>query len=188
MNERNSSAKMNALSFHEIVWLVPVALALHEFEEWNILVWYQRNFVDMPAERTKTTIRFFLVFLSAAGFVWTGIAVSIGGPAVTMMILLPLVAMMLQNVLQHIYWQYLFRTYAPGIISAILLLLPISVFIIYLAMANALVPVWYMALLMVLIIPGLVQTVKARNRLTPAIQSIHKFSLFGVRKLGISNR
>jgi hypothetical protein len=175
------------MDFQRMVWLLPVALALHEFEEWNILGWYERYFINMPAQRTKTTIRFFLVFLSVTGFVWTGAAVISGSRAVAILILLPLVAMILQNVLQHIYWQFLFRVYAPGIVSGVILLLPLSLYFLYVSMGNDMVPSWYPALFIVLIIPGLVQTVRAKNELTSAIRLVHKFSLFVVNRLGIPN-
>jgi hypothetical protein len=178
---------MSNVDFRIMVWFLPAALALHEAEEWNILGWYQQNFVGLPRERTNTTIRFFLVFLSLTGFVWTGIALMWGSSAITILILFPLLALIIQNGLQHIYWQFLFRRYAPGIMTSVLFLIPLGFYFVYISIVNDYAPLWYMAVLAVLIIPGLIQTVKARNRLTPAISSVHKFSLFVVKKLGVPN-
>jgi hypothetical protein len=38
---------LERISFSSIVWLLPTALLIHEVEEWNILRWYRRNFVDL---------------------------------------------------------------------------------------------------------------------------------------------
>jgi hypothetical protein len=166
-------------------WYLAVALALHETEEWNIHGWYVRNFCDLPERRTPTTIRFFLVFLSVAGFVWVGVAEGFGDAAAW--IVLPLVALIVQNILQHIYWQFLFREYAPGIVTAVLLLTPLSGWIIYSTIARGMVASWYIVVLAVAIVPGLVETVNVRNRLTRAIQTIHRFSVWGVGKCGLSD-
>ena len=177
--------EIDLLKFQTIIWLLPFALAFHEAEEWNIFRWYRRNFIDLPPERTKTTIRFFLVFLSFTGFIWTAIAFSWENPTITAMILFPLIALILQNIIQHIYWQFLFRQYAPGIVTSVVLLLPIVCWFLYWVVTKSEVPLWYIVVFGVLIIPGLIQTVKVRNRLTSAIYSIHKFSLFAVRKIGL---
>jgi hypothetical protein len=175
------------MTFPVLILLIPIALALHEAEEWNIEHWYRRNYVDLPAGRTKTTIRFFLVFLSCIGFVWTGIAMCWGDPGVAAWIILPLVFLMIQNVLQHVYWQFLFKEYAPGIVTSAFLLGPLSSWFVYVSVVNGSVPIWYVFLLGAGMVPGLVDTIRARNRLTQAILAIHRFSSFSVRKLGIMN-
>jgi len=168
------------------LWLLAVALALHEAEEWNIYGWYERNYVKMPASRTKSTIRFFLVFLSILGFVWVGVAVCWGSPVIAAWIILPLVGLIAQNVLQHVYWQIRFKEYAPGLLTAIVLLAPLSYGIINASIVEASVPVWYLIIIGVGIIPGLVDTVRAGNRLTRGILGIHSFSLRGMKLLGLS--
>lgn len=62
------------------VWFLPVAYALHELEEWNILGWHQRNYIDLPPP-TDRTIRTFLMFATVVGFVWTAVAAIPGRPA-----------------------------------------------------------------------------------------------------------
>jgi len=61
-------AVLSHLDFLQVVWLLPIAFALHEAEEWWILGWYERNFVDLTA-KTNTSIHTFLVFASMVGFV-----------------------------------------------------------------------------------------------------------------------
>ncbi len=159
------------------LWILAIVLAIHEAEEWNIYGWYQRNYVEMPPERTPTTIRFFLVFLSVVGFVWVGAAVAWGNPSAAAWIIMPLVGLIVQNVLQHLYWQARFKEYAPGIWSAVLLLLPVSIAIVVTSLRESLVSVWYVLVLGAAIIPGLVDTVKSGNRLSSGILAIHRFSI-----------
>ncbi len=40
------------IDFLTWLWLFTIAFALHELEEWNILNWYQRNYVDLPPSQT----------------------------------------------------------------------------------------------------------------------------------------
>jgi hypothetical protein len=173
-------------SFRIQLWLLAASLVLHEAEEWNIYGWYERNFVAMPANRTKTTIRFFLVFLSVVGFLWVAIAQSFGDSSIASWVVMPLVCLILQNVLQHVYWQIRFTQYAPGLCTAVLLLAPLSLGIIITSTVEHLIPSWYMIALGVAIVPGLVDTVRSGNKLTRALLLIHGFSCLCVELLGLS--
>ena len=99
---------------------------------------------------------------------------------------MPLVALALQNILQHVYWQIRFNQYAPGLCTAILLLAPLSLGIIVTSIVENLIPGWYLIALGVAIIPGLVDTVRSGNKLTRALLSIHRFSSRCVELLGLS--
>jgi hypothetical protein len=57
------------------------------------------------------------------------------------------------------------------------ILIPIIMYLVAHAVAVGYVPGWYPILLVGLILPGLIQTVKAGNRLTPQFQVIHRFSV-----------
>ena len=173
--------------FRAQLWLLAAALAIHEAEEWNIYGWYKRNYVDMPEGRTPTTIRFFLVFLSVLGFVWVGIAVCWGDSTIASWIIMPLVGLIVQNIMQHVYWQVRFKGYAPGLWTAIVLLAPLSCGIVVTSIVKAMVPLWYLVVLGVVIIPGLLDTVRARNTLTRGILAVHKFSLRCVVLLGLTD-
>jgi hypothetical protein len=170
------------LDFLTLIWFFPVALALHELEEWNIINWYHNNFVDLP-DKTQISTRFFLVFVSLLGFVWTGIAVLCGDATIAAYILFSLVAIVFLNCLQHIYWQFLFKAYAPGILSTVFLLLPVIGILVYRALAENLIPIWYVLLLFIVIVPGFVDTLRAGNTLTPQFLRIHRFSKNMVRWL-----
>lgn len=170
------------IDFLSLMWLFPTALTLHELEEWNIVKWYDQYFVDLP-DKTNTSTRFFLVFISVVGFLWTGLAALWGDATVVAYILFSFLAIVFLNCLQHIYWQFRFRTYAPGIVTSVLLLLPIIGILVYRAVADGIVPVWYVLILSLVVIPGFVETIKAGNRMTQQFIRIHKFSKMMVKRL-----
>lgn len=162
------------INFTLLLWIFAIAFALHEVEEWNIMKWYQRNFVDLPPTTDKG-VRSWIVFISLIGFIWCFIAVLPGNPKIAMYVFIPAIAVALQNSLQHVYWLIYFRDYPPGVITAVLLLLPLGSYIIIEAIQKEFIPVWYVALWAVLIIPGLAQTVRAGNTMTSPMRAMHNF-------------
>jgi len=157
------------------LWLFVVVFVLHEVEEWNIMRWYQRNFVDLPPTTDKAA-RTWIVLISAIGLVWCIIATLPGNPTIAAFVLLPAVVLALQNAFQHVYWLFYFKQYAPGIVTSVIFLIPLGVYLIVRASQNY-VPIWYVGILLLLIIPGLLQTVKAKSRMTPQIRGIHNLSI-----------
>lgn len=167
-------AMLQGLDFLIALWLFPIAVAVHEIEEWNIVRWYEQNFIDLP-RLTDKGARAWIVFSSIVGFLWTGIAILSTNPTVAAFVLLLAFALMLQNALQHIYYLFYFRRYAPGIVTSVLLLIPIISYLVAKATQQGYVPIWYTILLVVLLIPNLVQTVKAGNTMLPSLRAVHKF-------------
>jgi hypothetical protein len=167
-------AVLQRLDFLTSLWLFPVAVALHELEEWNIVRWYELNFVDLPQLSDKGA-RAWIVFSSLVGFIWTGIAILPGNQAVAAFVLLLAFALMLQNALQHIYYLFYFRPYAPGIVTSVFFLIPIIGYLVARVIQQGYVPIWYTILLLVLLIPDLIQTVKAGNTMLPSLRAVHKF-------------
>lgn len=167
---------MAQIDFLVWLWVFVFVFAVHEVEEWNILKWYQRNYVDLPPSTNKAT-RAWIVFVILVGSVWCAVATLPGDPVIAAYVLLPAIAIVMQNAIRHVYWQYYFKQYAPGIITAILCLIPLGIFLFIIAVWHKLVPIWYVGILSLLIIPGLVQTVKAKNRMTPQIRAIHNLGI-----------
>lgn len=164
------------MSFLTAIWLLPVAVALHEAEEWNILGWYQRNFVNLPA-KTHASIRTFLVFLTLLGFLWTALATLPNNPRLAAFVFLPFAAGAFLNALQHLFYTLSFRQYAPGVITSVVLYLPIVGYLTARAMEENLVPVAYVVVLVILVILGLIQTIQAGNTFTPAFRAISQFGM-----------
>lgn len=180
-------AFFEGISFSTVIWLLPLAMALHEIEEWNILDWYHRNFVDLPAT-TYTSTRAFIIFVILYGFAWTAVALLFVNLKVTAVLLSLLAVVVLLNALQHVYWVIAFRDYAPGVITSVLLVIPVIVFLGLVAGHQGLLPIWYQVLLCILVMAGLAQTAMAGNRLSRMLQAIGRFGLLLARTLGLEER
>jgi hypothetical protein len=162
--------------FLSVLWLFPAAFALHEAEEWNIMRWYRCNYADLPPA-TDRSARTWIVFVSMVGFAWCAVAVLPGSPVVAAFVLLPAIAIALQNALQHVYWLFYFRQYAPGVVTSVALLIPIGAYIVVRAVQQGYAPIWYVAIWVALSLPGLVQTVRAENKMTPPMRAIHNLGI-----------
>ena len=176
---------LNQMSFLTAIWLMPFALAFHEAEEWNILRWEERNFVNLPA-KTHAGVRAFLVVFTLFGFLWTALAALSNNPKVAAFVLLPFVAGAFLNALQHLFYTIYFRQYAPGVITSVALYLPISGYLTVRAIQENLVPVVYVVALVILTILGLIQTMKAGNTFIPAFRAFSQFGMALSKWLHIS--
>ena len=180
----NIFAAVNQIDFLTWLWLFVIAFALHEVEEWNILSWYQRNYVDLPPS-TNQAVRVWIIFVSLIGFVWCTVATLPGDPVLAAYVFLPAIAVAMQNALQHVYWLFYFKQYAPGIITSVFCLIPLGGYLAIQAVGQSFVPLWYVGLLLLLLLPGLVQTVQAKNRMTKQIRAIHHL---GIKLAGLLER
>lgn len=147
-----------------------VAFYLHEAEEWNILRWEQRNFVNLPA-KTNVSVRTFLVVFTMFGFLWTALAALPTNPTIAAFVLLPFAAGAFLNALQHLFYTLYFRQYAPGVITSVVLYLPIVGYLTARVIEEHLVPVAYVVVLVLLTVLGLIHTIKAGNVLPLYVSS-----------------
>jgi hypothetical protein len=122
---RDILAVVMRLDFLGGVWAFAGALALHEVEEWNILRWYQRNYVDLPPV-TDEAVRTRIAFISIVGFVWCAVATLPSNRVVAAFAILPAAFLAVQNAPQHVYWLFYFRQYALGVVTSLLFLLPLA--------------------------------------------------------------
>lgn len=162
---------LNHMPYLTAIWLLPAALAIHEAEEWNILPWEQRNFVNLPA-KTHASVRTFLAFFTLFSFLWTALAALPNNPTIAAFMLLLLASGGFLNALQHLFYTIYFRQYAPGIVTSVVLLLPISSYLTARAIQENLVPVVYVGALGIVVILGLIQTMKAGNTFIPAFRAV----------------
>ncbi len=173
---------MTNINFMTLLWLFAILAVLHEAEEWSITGWIKRNFVDLPPFTDKDT-HFGLIFISLVLFVWCAVAILLGNPSLAAWMILPVVAATFLNTLQHFYWQFRFRQeYAPGIITAVLLI-PLASEITIQAVQQNYIPVWFVGILLLLIVLGTIQTVKAKNTFVPQLQALLVFSAKAMEKL-----
>ncbi len=167
-------ANLQKLDYLTALWLFPIAVAVHELEEWNIVRWYERNFVDLPALTDKGA-RAWILFTCVLGFIWTTLAIVPGSASIAGFVLLLAFALMLQNGLQHVFYLVYFKSYAPGVVTSLLLLFPIIGYLALTAVQHNYVPGWYLLLLALLVIPNLIQTVRARNTMMSSFRAVHRF-------------
>jgi hypothetical protein len=163
---------LGRIDFLAVLWLFPIAFALHEAEEWNIVAWERRTFEGVE-HATDRGARTWLVFITLIYFLWCGAATLPGNPALAAFVFLPAVAIAVQNALQHVYWSFHFRQYAPGVVTSVLLLIPTGGYVVARAVRQGHAPVWYAALWVVLILLGLVQTIRAGNQMASPVRAIH---------------
>jgi hypothetical protein len=161
------------IDFSNVLWLFPVVFALHEFEEWNVVAWYRRNYVDLPPMTDKSA-RAWLVFISIVGFLVSAAVILPGNLTLAALIILAAAAVIFLNALQHVYWLFYFKQYAPGVVTSILLLIPYISYLAVRSVQQQVVPLWYVVAWLIFVVTGLVQTVKAGNTMTPAIRAVHK--------------
>ena len=166
------------VNFLVIIWFFFLVFVLHEIEEWNINSFEHRNFVGLAPAATDRSARMWIGFVVLVGLIWCTAATLPGNPTSAAWIILPAIAIMLQNALQHIFWVFYFRQYAPGVVTAVLLMIPLGSYVIALVISQGYVPTWYVAIWMAVVIMGFAQTVRAGSRMTPLIRTINDIGIW----------
>lgn len=166
-------AGLEAPNFAGTLWWFVAAFLLHEVEEWNITAFERRNFVDLPATFTKTNGRAWLIFICIVAVAWCAVATLPGNPKLAAFVILPAVGLAMANALQHVFWTIYFRQYAPGVVTAVLLLLPLGVYVFAMATHRGLVPLWYVLGLAVSVAVVVGHTVRSGRRPTAPMLGIY---------------
>lgn len=164
------------MSITLLYWMIPIILTLHELEEWNILKWYQFHYKNPPSS-DNLAVRTWLIFCSVFGFIWTFVSIWMSNDYLTAFFMSLLILVTVQNAIQHIYWQILFRAYSPGVIfSSIGLLL--GVYTIYRVTNEGYLTWWVDIVLLIALIPTTIQTIQAKNTMTKFVESVHQFGVW----------
>ena len=138
------------MSVRRLFWLLAIAFVLHEAEEWNIVAWEHAHF-SPPPRFDDLTARTLLCLFSLLGFSFTALAIRFLSPKRAAIALLPLfVAMVFGNALTHIFWLFYFGGYAPGVVTAALLLVPLTLHLVYRVLREDLAPRVYVCVLLAL--------------------------------------
>jgi hypothetical protein len=154
------------------IWAIPIFFSLHELEEWNILDWYKKYYVNLPGS-TKFSVHLHIFFFCTVGFLLTYIAYLFRETFLFSLIISFLSGFILLNTFQHIVWTFQLKTYSPGLISSIIML-SVTVFVNIILIRNDMIQILYYALLLVVIIPA-INTFKIKNEMTPEIRRVHIF-------------
>lgn len=115
------------MSFQKLQWLFPIAVALHNFEEaiW-FPAWWVRHARMVPAQPNPVAFRFALALLTVAAFVIAYFSVRKGKETVWAYLLFGYIVAMLANVfIPHIPASLILRSYTPGVVTAVLVNLPV---------------------------------------------------------------
>jgi hypothetical protein len=168
--------QMNGLAsagFIPLIWVFLIFTIIHEFEEWNINAFERRHFYGVPDHATDRSARGVIAFVCTVGAFWCVAAALSGNPAVAAWIILPAFFFMVMNAFQHVYWSVLFRRFAPGIVSAVLLIIPFGAYMIVRAVVQGYAPAWYAAVWGVLFATVWVHTVRAGSEMTHFIRAVY---------------
>jgi hypothetical protein len=102
-------------------------MAVHEFEEWNIARWSARNFTNHTGI-SDPAIWLGLVLVTTVFVSWIYCATRFRSPTAISVVALPAVALVaVGDAIQHVTWTLLFSEYAPGVVSAVLFVIPASI-------------------------------------------------------------
>lgn len=122
---------LNSLAFDRVLWLVPIFFALHNLEEAPSMERWSKR-LPLKIHPTVTTRQFTMAvtFLTLAGFLLTYIAVEVLQNTTGHLLILGVQAILLFNAfIPHIGTTIRFRMYSPGVITAILITLPFSLYL-----------------------------------------------------------
>jgi hypothetical protein len=122
---------LNAISFDRLLWLVPILLTIHNLEEAPFMeTWYRRLPMKLPLTITTRQFVIAVTLITVAGFILTYIGVEYLANQTGYLLVLGMQAILLFNAfIPHIATTIRFRMYSPGVISAVLLLLPFSFYL-----------------------------------------------------------
>lgn len=122
---------LNSISFERLLWLVPVFLTLHNMEEAPFMEsWYKRLPLKLPLAITTRQFVIAVIFITLAGFGVTYFGVEYLANRTGYLIVLGIQAMLLFNAfVPHIATTIRFRMYSPGVVTAVLIMLPFSFYL-----------------------------------------------------------
>lgn len=167
---------LSRLGFRQAVWLLPACWALHEAEEWNILDWYQRYWMNVP-DMTPLEMRLGLAVMTLAGVIGTAFTLLLKSPRVTAWLALPFFAVLaLGNAFQHIYFVFEFGAYSPGVVTSVVLVIPVFTYLTARAVRERLIPKWFPALLLAPVVRSVAAAVEMGNVAPEAIHAMARWS------------
>jgi hypothetical protein len=122
---------LDSIPFDRLLWLVPVFLTLHNLEEAPFMEnWSRRLAMKLPLTITTRQFVIAVTFLTVAGFVLTYFGMQYLANQTGYLIVLAMQAIILFNAfIPHIATTLRFRMYSPGLITAIVIVLPFSFYL-----------------------------------------------------------
>lgn len=118
---------MNVLRFETVQWAFPIAVTLHNLEEaiWLPGFWAQRSW-HLPLNATD--FRFGAALVAGLAYALTYLSVRHGARSMSTYAWAIFSAIMLLNAIWHLAVTAYLRAYAPGVITAVVLVLPVTIY------------------------------------------------------------
>jgi uncharacterized protein with HXXEE motif len=122
---------LDSISFDRLLWLVPIFLTIHNIEEAPFMEnWYKRLPMKIPFTITTRQFMIAVTFLTVAGYGVTYFGVEYLANQTGYLLVLGIQTILLFNAfVPHIATTIRFRMYSPGVITAILMMLPFSFYL-----------------------------------------------------------
>jgi hypothetical protein len=122
---------LDSIPFERVLWLVPIFLTIHNLEEASFMEnWYKRLPIKIPFTITTRQFAVAVTFLTLAGFVVTYFSVEYLANQTGYLIVLGIQAILFFNAfIPHLATTIRFRMYSPGVITAILIMIPFSFYL-----------------------------------------------------------
>ena len=137
------------MSFSRLQWLFPIAVTLHNLEEaiW-MPAWTARHAAQLPVHPPPAfEIRLALLALTVAAFILTALSAKKGPQSVWAYLTFGYIVAMWVNVLApHVPASVLFFSYTPGVVTAVLINLPVMSYLAVRSMAEQWVVGWKAAI------------------------------------------
>ena len=122
---------LDTIPLDRLLWLVPIFLAIHNLEEApGMERWSRRLPFKLPFTITTRQFTIAVTFLTLAGFVVTYFGVDDAANPTGYLIILGIQAIMLFNAfVPHIATTIRYRMYSPGVITAMFINIPFSLYL-----------------------------------------------------------
>jgi hypothetical protein len=129
---------LNSISFDRLLWLVPIFLTIHNIEEAPFMEsWSKRLPLKLPLTLTTRQFVIAVTAITIAGFMITYLGVEYLANQTGYLLVLGMQALLLFNAfVPHIATTIRFRMYSPGVITAVLIMLPFSFYLFRRAIAE----------------------------------------------------
>src|SRR2546422_671570 len=130
--------RVGFMPFRRMQWLFPIAVTLHNGEEALFMPsWVSDHRGQIPLHPSAAAIWVALLLLTAVAYAITALSAKHGRQSVWAYLLFGYVAAMLINVfVPHVPAAMVFGTYAPGVITAVLIDLPIMSILLFQAVRD----------------------------------------------------
>jgi hypothetical protein len=142
------------MDFRNLEWLFPVVITLHNAEEAIWFPGWSKGAGRWYASFAPSVARFGVTVLTVLAFVVTWLSARSGRQTVWTYLAFGYMVAMLANVIPHIAASVATRSYTPGVVTAVVLNMPVLSLLVVLALRNGYVSGW-MAVAYSIAVPGL---------------------------------